>query len=996
MSRKKRLHKRLEDLFQDFQEDIGEAEALSIMPEAIHGWGWHSDAAGRYTACDESIADILGYTPEEVIGQAVATFALTAESQQKVAAALQADHDAPAEIEVHFLDKQGRPHNAWFYITQRDEQGGWHGFVRMQTSESAFPAPKPAPRPQPQPPQPQPAPSYPDNGTWDDLLDTWSLPRGVRANDGRVEPASGPLSPAGKEALQRGTPAITVGDDGAAMAVPLELSRQKALLEAIDPTPNRYWDEDEQRLVEQVAEQLALALENAQLFQTAQRRANELEILHKLTSAVTRTLDIEAIFSEALEQLRPLFHFEAGLVSQIAPEGDHLELLAHSGVPEALVQRFQQEGIPLEESPCGHTFRHHDILDIEDLTQPPKGIQAQRWVDAGFRSYIGAPIVYQGEPLGTICMLQRTPHKTTEHERRLLRTVAQQVASAVANARLFQQTKEALSTTERLYQATAALNAASSYEEVLQTVAEYLGDEVRMISLGVFDQAWRPNRPDSYPKYIYPIGFWKRPDIQLDTSRLEKLRSDRFPVEECGLLSLTDKESHAFFVENTDTENRWTPTAQHMYRDVFGGHAVAFLPLQVGNRWLGFLNIIYDKPVAFTPERRRQVLAIAGQASIAIENLRSVETVRRHSKEVETLYDVAARFNAASSYQEILDILYEYTPLGEKAVNISLNMFNRPWDDPDDIPEWSIVMARWTKLPTEALAERYPLKQFPAARLLSPDEPLLITDLETDERIDEQTRALYVQKFQGKSTVFFPLITGGRWVGYINAIYEERRVFTEEGLRFLQTAVAQAATAAQNLRRYEVVQHYAQNLELASITASEIAAVSQNLDKLLNTAVELIRERFGFYHASVFLMDESNTYAVIRASTGKAAVKKCSSAVTAWQWAPAPPWGKPRPSGNRSSSTTLCAAKSIAPIPCCPTPEPKPRCPSSQVIGWSACLTCNPPKSTPSPKNPCVCFNCWPPNWPWPSKTPRPTRWNARRWKRCAAQTSSRANSWLT
>jgi nitrate/nitrite-specific signal transduction histidine kinase len=58
-------------------------------------------------------------------------------------------------------------------------------------------------------------------------------------------------------------------------------------------------------------------------------------------------------------------------------------------------------------------------------------------------------------------------------------------------------------------------------------------------------------------------------------------------------------------------------------------------------------------------------------------------------------------------------------------------------------------------------------------------------------------------------------------------------------------------------------------LQVAAQVARDIAATT-NLDKLLVSAVELIRERFGFYHAGIFLNDARDEYAILRAATGKA------------------------------------------------------------------------------------------------------------------------------
>jgi nitrate/nitrite-specific signal transduction histidine kinase len=58
-------------------------------------------------------------------------------------------------------------------------------------------------------------------------------------------------------------------------------------------------------------------------------------------------------------------------------------------------------------------------------------------------------------------------------------------------------------------------------------------------------------------------------------------------------------------------------------------------------------------------------------------------------------------------------------------------------------------------------------------------------------------------------------------------------------------------------------------VQIAAQVARDITA-TRNLEQLLEHAVNLIRDRFGFYHAGVFLIDDRNEYAVIRAATGQA------------------------------------------------------------------------------------------------------------------------------
>lgn len=55
----------------------------------------------------------------------------------------------------------------------------------------------------------------------------------------------------------------------------------------------------------------------------------------------------------------------------------------------------------------------------------------------------------------------------------------------------------------------------------------------------------------------------------------------------------------------------------------------------------------------------------------------------------------------------------------------------------------------------------------------------------------------------------------------------------------------------------------------AAAEISRAASAMRDLNQLLRLALELIRERFGFYHASIFLMDEAGEFAVLRESTGE-------------------------------------------------------------------------------------------------------------------------------
>ncbi len=77
---------------------------------------------------------------------------------------------------------------------------------------------------------------------------------------------------------------------------------------------------------------------------------------------------------------------------------------------------------------------------------------------------------------------------------------------------------------------------------------------------------------------------------------------------------------------------------------------------------------------------------------------------------------------------------------------------------------------------------------------------------------------------------------------------------------------------SRNVTEMKATEEQAQRAAHQLTTAAEIARDASGtleLDELLSKAVNLVRERFGFYHASIFLTDPAGIYAVLRESTGE-------------------------------------------------------------------------------------------------------------------------------
>jgi len=163
--------------------------------------------------------------------------------------------------------------------------------------------------------------------------------------------------------------------------------------------------------------------------------------------------------------------------------------------------------------------------------------------------------------------------------------------------------------------------------------------------------------------------------------------------------------------------------------------------------------------------------------------------------------------------------------------------------------------------------ESFPLGEGLTSILIRTREPLMLVD-------DTMNRALAMgAKVSGKparSWMGVPLLAQGDAIGaLIIQDLENEHSFNEDDLRFMISVASQVSGAIYNIRVLNESKQTALQFETAAEIARDISS-SLNLDELLEKAVNLIRSRFDFYHASVFLKDSTGEYVVVREATGDA------------------------------------------------------------------------------------------------------------------------------
>ncbi|HEV2096689.1 MAG TPA: GAF domain-containing protein, partial [Chthoniobacterales bacterium] len=107
---------------------------------------------------------------------------------------------------------------------------------------------------------------------------------------------------------------------------------------------------------------------------------------------------------------------------------DHQWFKSQVGLPDELAQT---QRMPRELSVCGHVVARNDALVVEDLARDRRFANNPLLKERGLRFYAGVPLRSNGLPIGSLCILDTKPRRMTEHEKRLLQIIAEDVMEEI-------------------------------------------------------------------------------------------------------------------------------------------------------------------------------------------------------------------------------------------------------------------------------------------------------------------------------------------------------------------------------------------------------------------------------------------------------------------------------------------------------------------------------------------------------------------------------------
>jgi PAS domain S-box-containing protein len=286
---------------------------------------------------------------------------------------------------------------------------------------------------------------------------------------------------------------LTSQQPRSAIAAPL-IVQERAIGAVTENRPGAgQFDEEDALLVATIADTAAVFIENARLFEAAQRRATQMAALVAGAAAISRQLDVRDLMQSVAEHLTIITGADACLIHRWDENTGHFGLWAHFGIGR-LVSADGEIAVSWRNS---STAEQPPLLRAVvkrrqpvQLRQDTPGIglaERRRLATLNTEALLLAPMVAQDKTLGVVELANGSARVFSSSEVLLVETLANHAAVAVAKAELFAESQRQLKTARVLNEIGKVVNSTldinAIMESVLVRLSELLSAEALTIAL---------------------------------------------------------------------------------------------------------------------------------------------------------------------------------------------------------------------------------------------------------------------------------------------------------------------------------------------------------------------------------------------------------------------------------------------------------------------------------------------------------------------------------
>lgn len=345
--------------------------------------------------------------------------------------------------------------------------------------------------------------------------------------------------------------------------------------------------EDDVKIIETIADQLAIAISNSRLFEAVRRQVDELTVLRTVAIAGAESTSEDELIQRITYLIAETFYSDnfgfllVDAESQTLhyhPSYQERQKVTHSPIPfgRGIVGKVAQDGLPRR---------------IKDVSQAIEYVA----IDLQTRSELCVPIKISERVIGVINTESEKSNSFSQDDEGLLSTIAGQVATAIQKIRLFESASQRVAELEALHQASLSLTSSLDLKPLLQIILE---------------QALKLVTADTAHLFLYDgekLSFgaaYSTESAPQEAYYQPRLHGMTYRVAHSGeVMVVSDVRNHPIFA------------------DIPWDGAVVGMPIRSGERVLGVMNLAFHAyPHEFDENELRVLELLADQAAIAIIN----------------------------------------------------------------------------------------------------------------------------------------------------------------------------------------------------------------------------------------------------------------------------------------------------------------------------------------------------------------------------------------
>jgi formate hydrogenlyase transcriptional activator len=364
--------------------------------------------------------------------------------------------------------------------------------------------------------------------------------------------------------------------------------------------------EADAELLGQIADRVAIAVENVLNFERATKEGARVRTLLEVNNAIATNLNIIDLLRATSGCLHEYFKHDFSALALYDEKTDSLHVHAFDRArPDTDI--YEGEPVPVEGTLTGLAFTtrravYRSPVNVDETRAP----MARRFFEQqGLQSFCCVPLISRGNVVGVLTLGSRQRDAMTSDDVELLSRIGEQVAIGVENTVNFERASKERERAETLLQINNAITTSLDLRELLLATSDCLR---------------------RYFKHdVAGLALYDAESGQLRVHTLESPEPSSLYVEEGFLMPLEGSPAGLAFTSRRTVLVRrlaeWEPSSPVVERALAAGlRSSCNAPLVSRERTLGAVAVASRREEAFTEEDAELLGHIASQFAIAVEN----------------------------------------------------------------------------------------------------------------------------------------------------------------------------------------------------------------------------------------------------------------------------------------------------------------------------------------------------------------------------------------